>query len=145
MAALNQDKLTEKLAKAKANLVEPRAVSASYDVQSGKIGVILSNGSAFSFPAELGQGLAGASPEELATVEVTPSGEGLHWESLDADLSIPTLMAGIFGTKQWMAEIGKKGGCSTSSAKAQASRQNGKKGGRPPKQESNFNSGNQIH
>ncbi|HEY9849209.1 MAG TPA: DUF2442 domain-containing protein [Leptolyngbyaceae cyanobacterium] len=43
-----------------------------------------------------------ASAENLALVEITPSGEGLHWETLDVDLSIPYLMVGIFGTKLWM-------------------------------------------
>jgi hypothetical protein len=134
MGTLNQDKLKEKLAKARTKLTEPYAVKALYDSQIDKIVVFLSNGVEFSFPAKLGQGLSNASQEELAEVEITPSGLGLHWESLDADLSIPGLIMGIFGTKQWMTEIGKKGGCSTSVTKSQASRENGKKGGRPRKQ-----------
>jgi hypothetical protein len=77
--------------------------------------------------------LAGASPDELAQVEVTPSGEGLHWETLDVDLSIPALMVGIFGTKAWMAELGSRGGSVTSTTKAKAARKNGKRGGRPRK------------
>lgn len=48
------------------------------------------------------EGLTEASAENLALVEITPSGEGLHWETLDVDLSIPYLMVGIFGTKLWM-------------------------------------------
>ncbi|MEH2242435.1 DUF2442 domain-containing protein [Nostoc sp.] len=59
----------------------------------------------FGFPSEVGQGLAGASIKDLAEVEVTFSGEGLHWKTLDVDLSIPALMNGIFGTKKWMAEL----------------------------------------
>ena len=136
MAVLNQDKLKEKLAKARATAseIELCAVHASYNPKSGKINILMSNGAEFGFPAELGEGLAGASPEQLSEVEITPSRQGLHWESLDVDLSIPALMNGIFGTKQWMAEIGRKGGCSTTSTKTQASRQNGKNGGRPSKQ-----------
>jgi len=38
----------------------------------------LKSGATFSFPPALAQGLAGASPEDLAEVEVTPSGDGLH-------------------------------------------------------------------
>jgi hypothetical protein len=49
--------------------------------------------------------LAGASPKDLAEVEVTPSGDGLHWEKLDADFSVPALLAGVFGTEAWMAHI----------------------------------------
>ena len=52
------------------------------------------------------------------------------------DLGIPELVAGIFGTKSWMAELGRKGGQATSSAKSAAARKNGKKGGRPRKDSS---------
>jgi hypothetical protein len=51
----------------------------------------LKSGAIYSFPPVLAQGLAGASPEDLAEVEVTPSGYGLHWENLDADLSFPAM------------------------------------------------------
>ncbi len=59
------------------------------------------------FPAELAQGLGGASPKDLAEVEVTPSGAGLRWSNLDADFSLPNLLAGEFGSKKWMARLGR--------------------------------------
>lgn len=59
----------------------------------------------FMFPAELAQGLAGASPKNLAEVQVTPSGVGLRWPALDADFSLPNLLAGEFGSKGWMAKL----------------------------------------
>jgi hypothetical protein len=65
----------------------------------------LKSGAIYSFPPELAQGLAGASPEDLAEVEVTPSGDGLHFLKLDADFSVPALLAGVFGTPAWMARI----------------------------------------
>jgi hypothetical protein len=38
------------------------------------------------FPHQLGQGLAGTAPDELAAfLELTPSGIGSHWESRDSD------------------------------------------------------------
>lgn len=86
-------------------LNEPRAKSAYYDPASDRIVVQLQFGATFSFPAKLGQGLAAASPEDLAEVEVTPSGIGLHWEKLDADLSVPALLQGIYGNPAWMAQI----------------------------------------
>jgi len=61
------------------------------------------------FPAELAQGLAGASPKDLADVRITPSGEGLRWPSLDADFSLPNLLAGEFGSKRWMATLSRNG------------------------------------
>ncbi|MEH2304379.1 DUF2442 domain-containing protein [Nostoc sp.] len=130
------EELKEKLANARANsdttaTSEPRATRAFYDAYLGMIIVFLSNKSMFGFPSEEGEGLAGASVKDLAEVEVTPSGEGLHWKTLDVDLSIPALMNGIFGTKKWMAELARKGGSSTSAAKSEASRLNGIKDDRP--------------
>jgi Protein of unknown function (DUF3532). len=91
-----------------ANSCEPRAESAYYDWQIGKITIDLKYGVSFSFPPEIAQGLADASPEDLAEVEITPSGAGLHWEKLDADLSIPALLIGIYGNKAWMNQLKNK-------------------------------------
>lgn len=110
-----------------------RARSARYDAATGRIEVELTNGCLFAFPAELGQGLRGASAAQLAEVEVTPSGTGLHWESLDADLLVSSLLRGVFGSRRWMSELGRLGGQATSPAKAAAARRNGRKGGRPRK------------
>ena len=66
----------------------------------------------------------------LAQVEILGTGYGLHWDALDADLSIPGLLAGLFGTKAFMA---RHAGRATSPAKAAAARANGAKGGRPRK------------
>lgn len=112
---------------------EPRAVGARYDRESRRVVVDLANGCTFIFPAIQGQGLAQASDEDLAQVEVLPGGEGLHWEKLDVDMSVSRLVAGIFGNQVWMRELGRRGGQSTSPAKAAAVRENGKKGGRPRK------------
>jgi hypothetical protein len=112
---------------------EPRARSARYNRDTERVEVELKNGCLFAFPAALGQGLRGATPEQLAQVEVTPGGYGLHWEELDADLAVPGLVAGVFGPKAWMREMGRAGGKQTSEAKAAAARENGKKGGRPRK------------
>ncbi len=103
-----------RIAKAKeaaaiANAVEPRAESAYYDQSSDRI-INLKSGATYSFPPELAQGLAGASLKDLAELEVTPSGDGLHWEKLDADFSVPALLAGVFGTEAWMAQIKIKAG-----------------------------------
>lgn len=112
---------------------EPRALKAKYDAKSGRIVVDLSNGATYAFPASHGEGLAGATPAQLAEVEVLGSGFGLHWESLDVDLSIPGLLAGRFGTRSWMSELARRAGSATSPAKAAAARANGAKGGRPRK------------
>ena len=112
---------------------EPRAASARYNRETGRVEVELRDGCLFAFPAAMAQGLRGAAPEALEEVEVTPTGTGLHWEGLDADLHVGSLLMGVFGTAAWMRELGRAGGRSRSDAKAAAARENGRKGGRPRK------------
>jgi len=112
--------------------MEPRAAAARYDAAKGRVIVDLTNGCTFAFPARALQGLAEASDRDLAAVEVTGAGLGLHWEALDADFTIPGLLMGLFGNRAWMArEQARRAGSVTSPAKAQAARENGRKGGRP--------------
>jgi hypothetical protein len=113
---------------------DPYAVAARYDAERGLIVIDLSTGYSVSFPAGRAQGLAQASPSALAEIEITPPGYGLHFPKLDADLWIPALLEGVFGSRAWMAaQLGAQGGKATSEAKAAAARANGKRGGRPVK------------
>jgi hypothetical protein len=112
---------------------EPRAVKAWYELTSARVFIEIKNGVVMGFPYQLLEGLELATPEQLAEVEVTPSGYGLYWEGLDVDLGVPQLVAGIFGTRTWMKELGRLGGLVKSTAKAKASQENGKRGDRPRK------------
>jgi hypothetical protein len=110
------------------------AVSARYDRRRQRVVVALSTGVELAFPTRLAEGLANASPEHLADIEVSPAGLGLHWPRLDADLYVPALLQGVFGSTGWMArQLGAEGGRSRTIAKVTASRENGRKGGRPRK------------
>jgi hypothetical protein len=88
-----------------ANITEPRAIAAYYDVSAALVVVRLRSGASFSFPPSIAQGLSGAAPDDLAQLEITPMGDGLHWETLDTDFTVAGLLAGVFGTKRWMAEL----------------------------------------
>ena len=67
---------------------------------------------------------------KLTKIKISPNGLGLHWPLLDADLYVPDLSR---------APSVQVGGCSRSATwwlepqrdKAKASRENGKRGGRP--------------
>lgn len=112
----------------------PHAVAARYDRRVSRVMVTLSSGLELAFPPHMAEGLADAKPADLAVIEITPTGLGLHWPRLDADLYLPALLQGVFGSPRWMAGLlGRSGGLARSAAKVAAARANGRKGGRPRK------------
>ena len=111
-----------------------KAVSAQYDRGSGQIVIHLSSKLIVSFSPRDAQGLEHAAPSQLEAIEISPSGFGIHFPKLDADLYLPSLLEGFLGSKKWMAaRLGQAGGRSRSKAKKAASRTNGRLGGRPRK------------
>jgi hypothetical protein len=108
----------------------PLAKSAHYDRHKNRVVIELKNGGTFLLPPSLVQGLENATDAELGDLEVWGDGYALRWEALDVDFTVPGLLAGIFGTKRYMASLA---GRATSPAKAAAARANGAKGGRPRK------------
>jgi hypothetical protein len=114
----------------------PRAVCAHYDRASGRVVIELSSKIAVSFRPDDAQGLEHAKPADLAKIELSPSGFGIHFPRLDADLYVPALLEGFLGSRKWMAaRMGEAGGRSRSKLKKAAARANGLKGGRPRRKE----------
>lgn len=118
----------------------PRAKSVSVDSAGKSIKIELLNGVVISVPTHLIQVLNEATRAEICDVELLLDGLYVRWPQLDEDLKIQSLIEGTFGTDKWMsglkthlAELGRKGGRSRSTAKSIASRLNGAKGGRPRK------------
>ena len=112
----------------------PRAIAAHYDRKHKRVVIQLSSNLDVSFSPDVAQGLENAMPSQLDQIEITPSGFGLHFPKLDADLYLPAILQGVFGSKKWMAaQLGHAGGRSRSTAKKAASRANGRLGGRPKK------------
>lgn len=111
----------------------PRAVQASYDNTADEVVVRFENGVRMAFPRPLLQGLETASPDQLKDVVIAGPGTGLYWPKLDIGHYIRGLVDGVFGTKTWMQQLGKRGGAVKTPAKSAAARENGKKGGRPRK------------
>src|ERR1700675_4979911 len=112
----------------------PRALAARYDRTSGRIVIRLSSGLDVSFSPRDAEGLGHARPSQLEPIEISPSGFGIHFPKLDADLYLPGLLEGFLGSRRWMASrLGQIGGKSRSSAKRAAAKVNGKLGGRPKK------------
>ena len=112
---------------------EPHAVKVWFDREPRLVFVELTTGIVMGFPAHLLQGVADGTDDQIAAVELSPQGSALCWEELDAHISVKGLVLGIYGTKKWMSELGRRGGSVKSEAKAKSSRENGKLGGRPKK------------
>jgi hypothetical protein len=136
MATIN-DEMFEAAAKRSAERLKktPVAVSARYDKRVGRVVVGLSTGLELSFKPHDTQGLEKSRVEDLSEIEISPSGLGLHFPQLDADLYLPGLLEGLLGSKRWMAaRMGAAGGRAKTEAKSAASRANGALGGRPKKE-----------
>ncbi len=131
----NSDEFDRATARAKARKAKRlAAIAARYDQRSDRVIVSLRGGLDIAFAPAAAQGLEHATAAQLKKIEITPSGLGLHFPKLDADLYLPGLIVGLLGSRKWAAaRLGAIGGKAKSEAKGAASRQNGKLGGRPPK------------
>ena len=109
---MNKDEIkaaNERAAARQANM--PMAVAARYDRRIGRVVIDLSTGFSIAFKAHNAEGLEKAKPEQLAKIEISPSGFGIYFPDLDADLYLPGLLEGVLGSRRWMAShLGKTGG-----------------------------------
>ena len=99
----------------------PHAVKARFDRRSERVVVGLNTGIEFAFDPRLAPGLAEAAAEDLVGVTVEGVGSTLHFPRLDADFTVSRLLEGFLGPMDWTRR----------EARALASRENGKRGGRP--------------
>jgi len=114
---------------------EPLAAGVEYRPGPGLDLVILKlrDGSRRAIPREDLQGLESWTAEQLSSIEIVGDGTGLRWPELNADVYVPGLLRGIYGSEAWMAKIGRAGGSARTAAKKKAARANGRLGGRPRK------------
>ena len=68
------------------------------------------------------QGLQDASDRDLSKVEILGPGVAIEWPTLDQQFSITGLLAGVFGTDSWMAEISRSSGLAKDKAKSARTR-----------------------
>ncbi|HEY8570926.1 DUF2442 domain-containing protein [Phenylobacterium sp.] len=115
----------------------PRAVGASYAAAQDRLLVELSSGLGLLLDYRRVEGLERAAPSDLDAVVISPSGYGLHFPTLDADVYLPALLEGQLGSRRFMASrLGRAGGKARTAAKSGAARANGRLGGRPRKDKS---------
>lgn len=113
----------------------PATTAVRYERGTARLVVSLSSGVELSFSPDNVQGLEGARPVDLMDAEISPSGLGIRFPRLDADVYVPALIEGLLGSRRWMASrIGREGGKVSTAATVAAARANGRLGGRPAKQ-----------
>ncbi len=126
------ERANERAREIKASL--PRVAAARYDRRLGRVVISLSSKVDVMFAPRDAEGLEKATPAEMETIEISPSGFGIHFPKLNADLYLPALLEGFLGSRKWMAaRLGATGGRSRSAAKRKAAKKNGRLGGRPKK------------
>ncbi|MBA2736855.1 MAG: DUF2442 domain-containing protein [Pyrinomonadaceae bacterium] len=86
----------------------PKAVKVRFDRETKRLVLDLENGATLIVPTENIQGLRGAADKDLAEIELLLERTTLHWEKLDVDFSVSSLMNGVFGTPKWMSELNSK-------------------------------------
>lgn len=134
MVELTDEQFEAAKQRGEARLQGPRAVAARYDAGRGRVVIALSTGVELGLAPRDVEGLAGASADDLRSVEIDSQGLGIHFPKLDADIYVPALLEGILGSRRWMAaRLGAAGGQARSPAKVTAARKNGRRGGRPRK------------
>jgi hypothetical protein len=134
MVELTAEQSKAAVARGEARRLGPRAEHAHYDAGRDRVIVRLTTGVEIGFAPRDVEGLQHASRDDLAVIVVEAEGLGIHFPRLDADLYVPALLEGVLGSKSWMAaRLGAAGGRVRGGAKATASRDNGKRGGRPRK------------
>ncbi len=112
----------------------PVATAARYDRKANRVILSLNTNLEIMFSPKNAQGLEHAKPSQLEPIEISPSGYGIHFPKLDADLYLPALLEGFLGSRKWMAaRLGAQGGRARTTAKVAAARANGTLGGRPRK------------
>lgn len=102
---ITDEQIAEAEAAMEAELAAGYATAARYDHKSKRLIVSIHNGIELAIPVRMIQGLSAADPADLAEVEISPAGLGLHWPHIDADVYVPGLLSGLFGTRRWMEHL----------------------------------------
>ena len=105
----------------------PHAISVHFDRRNHEIKLVLSSGMTLSFDPRLAPSLYELSDDDLAEVEVEGAGGAIRFPKLDIDLSVPRLLEGFLGPLDWTRR----------ERRAEASRENGRLGGRPRRERAN--------
>ena len=68
------------------------AISIRYDELISRMVITLANGIELTFVPGQVRGLENTKPADLANAQISPSGHGIHFPYVDADVYIPSLL-----------------------------------------------------
>lgn len=77
----------------------PTVTAVRYDRRVARVVISLASGLELAFSPKHAQGLEHARPSDLVDPVITPSGLGIHFPQLDADLYLPALLEGFLGSR----------------------------------------------
>jgi len=78
---------------------------ATYCGSSDTLNLRFEHGVTYLIPRRLLQGLTEANPNDLNNIELLGRGTGLYWPALDIAHSVSSLLAGVFGSVEWMKQL----------------------------------------
>ncbi len=118
-------------------LAGPRATRMTFDSARKRFHLELASGTILEFEASVIHELREATDAELARMELSPSGSGVSWPDRDVDLSVEGLVLDLLAGPEWRQalrrHVNRDLARIRTPATARASRENGRKGGRPRK------------
>ena len=83
-------------------------VAARYDAATQTVHVKLKAGMTISVPKDRVQGLAKATDEQLAEIEISPGGWSFDFPRIDDGISLEGLLSGRFGNDRWERDWAEK-------------------------------------
>ncbi len=96
-AAIQQARIFEKF--------DRRAACATYSGGADTFLLRMEYGVTYSIPRKLLQGLREANHSDLNNIELLGRGTGLYWPALDVVHPVSALLAGVFGSVDWMNQL----------------------------------------
>jgi hypothetical protein len=82
-----------------------RVLRAAYSKATDRLRLVFEDGTIYSIPRILIQGLAGAEEKDIKRIQILGDGTGLLWPVLDIAHYIPGLLAGVYGSEKWMTAL----------------------------------------
>lgn len=80
-------------------------VRVTYSRAMDRVRIIFDDRTIYVVPRRLLEGLEDASADQLKRIEIAATGPALHWPLLGVTQSVPKLLDGVYGSKQWMASL----------------------------------------